>query len=116
MYETIIKYAQKMPDGRWTEAYGDVRTFTSGMVCSMDSIIYEIELMEVTEKDGWDFVGFRYSEDFNGDGDVELIWTNFNALDMCFTYSVDVEVERGKGEIVYMQLVGERELGRARDL
>lgn len=116
MEDTIIKYAVKDPNGKYQDVYGDVRTFSSGMVCSGDDVVYELELVEIGEGEDYDFVGFRYSEQFGGDGDVDLIWSLFNAFDMCFTYGVEEEVERGMGEIVYMQLVGERELGRARDL
>lgn len=118
MADTIYKYATR-DDRGWDEAYDSPRVFTSGLVCGRDAIVYELELVEVSEDDGWDFVGwrdFRFN-DTNGEGDdVSLVWPNFRAFEMCFTYGVDAEVEAGRGEIVYMQLVDHTELGAARDL
>lgn len=119
MSETIYKYATK-DDRGWDEAYDSPRTFTSGLVCGQDAIVYELELAEVGESDDWDFVGwrdFRFNDSGSGETDgVSLVWPNFRAFDMCFTYGVDAEVEAGRGEIVYMQLIDYTELGAVRNL
>lgn len=82
-------------------------------------LYYELELFEVGESDDWDFVDwrdFRFNDDKESDDGISLVWPNFRAFDMCFTYGVEAEVEAERGEIVYLVLNDYTELGTAADM
>lgn len=109
---TIKEYATR-GDASWNEAHRTLTPFTSGAVCDENDIVYEIELLECKADEKWDFIGFRYDERVGGDGGVDLVWPNKEDFELCFSVGSAQEVERRRGEVVYMQMINEHALGKA---
>lgn len=62
--------------------------------CGKDGTIVRVRVTEAADGPYW---GWEYTET---PGELEFIWINRAALDMCFPYGVDAAVKNGRGRVV----------------
>lgn len=85
--------------------------YTTGLVCTPDESIYNITLMECAEG-RHDMVAWQETDST----DIDFIFKNKMLLTTCFPYGVDAEIKRDRGRIVYLKIIDQTYLCKAKDL